>query len=244
MHIDLRHATLLLPILFVAALPRDAGQKASNDATARIVAAAQNVVKSLDETGRTKLLFRFDDAEQRKRWSNLPSPMVERRGIRMGDLTDAQRAAVMALLREALSADGVRKVTEIMRGDEVLKTTGGGAGPRGGGPPRGGPPPGGGPPAGGGRGGGGPMFGLDQYWLAFLGAPSTTAPWMLQFGGHHLAINLTLGGSNASMTPSLPAAQPAKYTFEGREVRPLGRENDKYVVPSVDQSVERLSEPS
>jgi hypothetical protein len=29
------------------------------------------------------------------------------------------------------------------------------------------------------------------------------------------------------MTPSLPAAQPAKYTFEGREVRPLGRENDK-----------------
>jgi hypothetical protein len=71
------------------------------------------------------------------------------------------------------------------------------------------------------------MFGLDNYWLAFLGAPSTTTPWMLQFGGHHLAINLTLGGSQASMTPSLPAAQPARYTFEGREVRPLGRENDK-----------------
>jgi len=38
---------------------------------------------------------------------------------------------------------------------------------------------------------------------------------------------LTLAGSNASMTPSLPAAQPAKYTIEGREVRPLGKENDK-----------------
>jgi hypothetical protein len=50
---------------------------------------------------------------------------------------------------------------------------------------------------------------------------------MLQFGGHHLAINLTLVGSQASMTPSLPAAQPAKYTIEGREVRPLGKENDK-----------------
>jgi len=50
---------------------------------------------------------------------------------------------------------------------------------------------------------------------------------MLQFGGHHLAINLTLAGSQASMTPSLPAAQPATYTFEGREIRPLGRENDK-----------------
>jgi len=86
---------------------------------------------------------------------------------------------------------------------------------------------GGGRGGGGGGRGGGPAFGLDNYWLAFLGAPSTTAPWMLQFGGHHLAINLTLGGANASMTPSLPATQPAAYTFEGREIRPLGRENDK-----------------
>jgi len=50
---------------------------------------------------------------------------------------------------------------------------------------------------------------------------------MLQFGGHHLAINLTLAGSRATMAPSLPAAQPATYTFEGREIRPLGKENDK-----------------
>jgi hypothetical protein len=50
---------------------------------------------------------------------------------------------------------------------------------------------------------------------------------MLQFGGHHLAINLTIGGSQASMTPSLPAAQPATFTVEGRTVRPLGDENDK-----------------
>ena len=141
----------------------------------------------------------------------------------MGDLTPAQRAAVMTLLQAALSRDGYRKVTEIMRGDEVLKATGGGAGPRGG------APAGGAPPGARGRGGpgGGPSFGEDEYYLAFLGTPSTTAPWMLQFGGHHLAINLTLAGSQASMTPSLPAAQPATYTFEGREIRPLGQENDK-----------------
>jgi Protein of unknown function (DUF3500) len=52
-------------------------------------------------------------------------------------------------------------------------------------------------------------------------------PWMLQFGGHHLAINLTLAGRQASMAPSLPAAQPAAYTIEGRTIRPLGNENDK-----------------
>ena len=50
---------------------------------------------------------------------------------------------------------------------------------------------------------------------------------MLQFGGHHLAINLTMAGSQATMAPSLPAAQPATYTFEGRTIRPLGNENDK-----------------
>jgi hypothetical protein len=103
-----------------------------------------------------------------------------------------------------------------MQGDEVLRHGEPANGPGGG--RRGGRP--GGP-------GGGVNFGKDQYFLAFLGTPSTTQPWMLQFGGHHLAINLTMGGSQASMTPSLPAAQPATYTIEGRTVRPLGAENDK-----------------
>jgi hypothetical protein len=116
----------------------------------------------------------------------------------------------MNLLVTALSKDGYQKVVDIMRGDEVLRTTNGGRG--GGG--RGGP-------------GGGPAFGEAEYYLAFVGTPSTTAPWMLQFGGHHLAINLTMAGSQATMAPSLPAAQPASYTVEGRTVRPLGRENDK-----------------
>ena len=50
---------------------------------------------------------------------------------------------------------------------------------------------------------------------------------MIQFGGHHLAINITIVGSNNVMTPSLPAAQPATYTLNGKTVRPLGDENDK-----------------
>jgi hypothetical protein len=180
------------------------------DATAKIVTAAQALLATLDAEGRSRLQFPFD-GPQKTRWSNLPSPMFERRGLLLADLTPAQRAAVTTLLTTALSRDGYRKVTEIMHGDEVLKNADGGGG-RG----RGGP---------GGR--GGPSFGEDQYYLAFVGIPSTAAPWMLQFGGHHLAINLTMAGRNVSMTPSLPAAQPATYTVEGREVRPLGPEHDK-----------------
>ena len=50
---------------------------------------------------------------------------------------------------------------------------------------------------------------------------------MLQFGGHHLAINVTIVGPNNVMTPSLPAAQPARYVLNGQTIRPLGDENDK-----------------
>jgi hypothetical protein len=193
---------------------------AQTDVTARIVASAQSVLAALDDAGRGKVQFPFD-GPQKTRWSNLPSPMFERRGLRLADVTPAQRASVMALLAVALSRDGYRKVVDIMRGDEVLRKTQGGGGR--------GAPTGGGAPAGGGRAGGrgGPTFGEDEYYLAFVGTPSTTAPWMLQYGGHHLAINLTLAGRQATMAPSLPAAQPASYSFEGRTIRPLGSENDK-----------------
>jgi len=202
--------------------------------TARIVAAAQAVVATLDEAGRAKVQFPFD-GPQKTRWSNLPSGIFQRQGLRLGDLTPAQRTAVMSLLSTALSQEGYRKVTEIMRGDEVLRTADGGGASRGGAAPAGVAPggapapgaPAGGRARGGRGGGGGVIFGQDEYFLAFVGTPSTSTPWMLQFGGHHLAINLTLAGSQASMTPSLQAAQPAIYTFEGREIRPLGRENDK-----------------
>ncbi len=50
---------------------------------------------------------------------------------------------------------------------------------------------------------------------------------MIQFGSHHLAINVTIVGKTNVTTPSLPAAQPAIYKLNGETVRPLGREYDK-----------------
>ena len=199
----LRIATLTCCAAAVTLAVTLTGQRApmTADRTALIVKAAQAVINSLDEAGKKKVQFAYDDEAQRKRWSNLPGPMVQRDGVRLADLAPSQRETIMKLLQVALSAEGYRKVVDIMDGDEVLRTQG--------------------------SGGGKVQFGKEQYWLAFIGTPSTTTPWMLQFGGHHLAINLTMAGSQATMTPSLPAAQPATYTFEGRTVRPLGKENDK-----------------
>lgn len=204
-----RTASLLLGIVLVVGAggqQRNAPPAQANpaDATARIVKAAEALLTTLDDAGRARVQFPFD-GPQLTRWSNLPTGIFRREGLRMGDLTPPQRASATSLLQAALSADGYRKVTDIIRAEEVLRAGSGGRGP-------------------GGR--GGLIFGQDEYYLAFLGKPSTTARWMLQFGGHHLAINLTLAGSQASMTPSLPATQPATYTFEGREIRPLGKEND------------------
>ena len=218
-----------------------ASQNATSQAevTRRVVTAAQALLATLDDSGRSKVQFPFD-GPQKTRWSNLPSGAFQREGLRLGDLTQPQRDAVTALLSVALSRDGVRKVGDIMRGDEVLRQTGGGRGPGRG--PNGrdggrGPQADGQDGAGragrgdgrgrGGPGGGGANFGEDLYYVAFVGTPSVTTPWMLQFGGHHLAINLTMAGSDATMAPSLPAAQPASYTVEGRTIRPLGNENDK-----------------
>ena len=193
-----RRLTLTAALVAIAAITGQAQRPP--DTTARIVAAAQAVAASLDDAGRAKLQFPFD-SPQKAKWSNLPSPMFQRFGIRLTDLTQLQRDAVMKLLSVALSAEGYQKVVDVMRGDEILKRNSGGRG--------------------------GPAFGQDEYYLAYLGTPSTTAPWMLQYGGHHLAINLTMAGNQTTMAPSLPAAQPATFTWEGRTVRPLGDENDK-----------------
>lgn len=59
--------------------------------------------------------------------------------------------------------------------------------------------------------------------------PSEKDPWMLQFGGHHLALNITIAGEHGILTPTLTGAQPALYTVNGKTVRPLGQESDKAI---------------
>jgi hypothetical protein len=168
----------------------------------KIVASANGFLSSLDEGQRGKVLFEFNDATQRAKWSNLPTTMVPRAGLKMGDLSAPQRKAAMDLLAAMLSKRGYEKVLAIVEGDEMLKAGSSGRG-------------------------GAPMFGRDLYYISVLGKPSASDPWMLQFGGHHLALNITMVGRDGILTPSHTAAQPAKYTVDGKTVRPLGAENDK-----------------
>lgn len=168
-------------------------------ATSRIVRAANAFLSTLDEKQRQSVQFAFNDEKQRANWSNLPTTFVLRGGVSLKDLNRVQRSAAMALISSTLSPAGFEKVEQIMEGDQVLK---GGEGNN-------------------------PMFGKDLYYLSILGKPSEKDPWMLQFGGHHLALNVTIAGERGILTPTLTGVQPALYTSNGKTVRPLGQESDK-----------------
>ena len=131
-------------------------------------------------------------------WSNYPVSDVPRPGIQLGKLTPAQRAAAMHLLQTVLSAKGYQTVREVMGSDQALSEQG--------------------QPF---------ASGEAVYTLAIFGTPSATAPWMIEFGGHHLGLNIVIAGSHGVMTPTLEGAQPSVYTANGKTVRVLAAENDK-----------------
>ena len=61
--------------------------------------------------------------------------------------------------------------------------------------------------------------GPDAYMLAIFGTPSATAPWEVQFNGHHLGVNVTIIGANHVLAPTLTAAYPNIYTKGDTEDR-------------------------
>jgi hypothetical protein len=208
-------------------------QAAPKFPTANAVTAAAKFLDSLDAKQREKAAFEFASTKK-SNWSNLPVMMTPRNGVALGELTKEQRALAMDVVASVTSKSGYQKVVDIMDGDQQLAEGKGGGGrgprrgPRGGGPggPPGGRGPGGRGPGGRGPGGGGNMFGSAKYYLAIFGTPSETKPWMVQFGGHHLGINVTVIGPHFVLTPTHTGAQPALYTRKGQQVRPLGLEND------------------
>ena len=176
---------------------------ASTSATASIVAAANAFIGTLTDVQKARTVFAASDATQRAKWSNFPTGIFQRNGVKIGELTDAQRAALLSMLSAAFSSRGYNKIINIVNADQALKNT---------------------------SGGGGLTFGLAEYYVSFVGTPSTTTAWMLQFGGHHLAINFPVSNDTTRLGPSLTGVQPQSVTANGETVRPLGAETDKAYV--------------
>lgn len=192
-------ATLAFVMMTLPWSQEVAGQQTKSEVVAEVVKAARQLLEGLDESQRKKVQFSFTDKKQQRNWSNLPEGIVQRKGLRWGDLNDQTKKRVMNLIHATMSMEGTQQVIDNMDGDETLKA---GAGGR-------------------------VRFGRDEYFFSLLGTPSTTTPWMWQFGGHHLAINATICGDEMTLSPSLTGGQPIDFTIDGRTVRQVAKEEDR-----------------
>ncbi|MCY3901190.1 MAG: DUF3500 domain-containing protein [Caldilineaceae bacterium] len=158
---------------------------------APIVSAALDFIELLDEQQRAAGLLPFD-SNKRPNWSNLPEGMLpfDRNGIRIGDLNEDQFSALLAFLSTAMGADGLDKVTAIVAAELVLAESSRAS-----------------------------RSGLSEgnYWLGFFGTPSPTEPWAWQFGGHHLAVNMSISNSRTSMSPTFIGVEPAVFSADAVE---------------------------
>ena len=95
-----------------------------DDQTNKVVSAANDLLGTLSDAEKSKALFKFNDEAQRLRWSNLPTGIFERKGLRMGDLKPEQLVAVMNVLKTTLSETGYQQIVDNVAAEETLNEGG------------------------------------------------------------------------------------------------------------------------
>ncbi|WP_409375179.1 DUF3500 domain-containing protein [Streptomyces justiciae] len=156
--------------------------------TDALVKAAQAFLDGLSAKERKSCTFDID-ADEWTAWSNVDG--YDRKGVRMGDLTEKQRNLGYALLGEALSADGLTQTRGIMKLNAFLGDS---------------------------NGGNQKTLTEGHYFFTFMGTPSTTKPWGFQYEGHHVAINYFVLGDQVVMTPTFMGSEPTTGTYKGEKI--------------------------
>ena len=160
-------------------------------------AAAQALAASVDADRRAKLVLAFD-ASERTDWHYTPR---SRPGLSFAQLDRAQREAVHALLKTALSAVGHRKVLNIVELELVLREI---------------------------ETFGSLMRDPEKYSLVIFGTPDAKAPWGWRFEGHHISLHFTLHGPAIASAPSFLGANPAEVRKGPKKgTRVLAAEEDE-----------------
>jgi hypothetical protein len=162
-----------------------------------ITTSAQRMLSTLPADIRKQAVFAFGDT-MRLKWTNLPVGLVPRPGVQYGSLSDSSRLAVHELFTTVLSSRGYLKLTSIMQLDDILNVLYKDA--------------------------------LDtkkidektyqqirnlnwahgNYYLSFWGEPLATEPWGFNFGGHHMALNITVTGAAVSFSPFFIGTDPSQ----------------------------------
>lgn len=171
----------------------------------KVVCLAENFKATLSTSQLALMQLDYTKANAVK-WSNLPQALVQtkRVGISFAELSATQKDAVQALLKEVTGTtanEGYSELQQIMGADNYLNANGGGS-----------------------------TYGDGNYYIAFLGTPSTTGLWELQFGGHHFALANTYNQAKlVGATPSFRAVEPmAAFALNGAQVQPIEQERKAF----------------
>lgn len=168
--------------------------------TAPVNKAAAAFVASLGDAQRKKTLLPVDDSEWRQ-WDNRHFAM--RQGMGFFEMSEAQRKLASDLLRESLSARGLKVTRDIMNLNGTLGEMTGNF----------------------------EEYSEWFYWITIMGEPGGSTPWGWQLDGHHVIINYFVLGDQVVMTPVFMGSEPVKAEggkFKGTEV--LQSEQDKGLV--------------
>src|ERR1700749_4944914 len=88
-----KHSCIVLALL-LACLQHGLAQSS----TGKVVGAANKFLATLSAEQKQKVMYAYDDKDQRSRWSNLPTGFVPRGGINLKEMSSPQRDAAMALM--------------------------------------------------------------------------------------------------------------------------------------------------
>ncbi len=128
------------------------------------------------------------------RWSNLPCGLSCRNGLLFSSLTTAQIAAANAVIQAASGTTTEEGFAEFSQVRAADAYLGQSQG----------------------------GYSDGNYIIAFLGTPSLTGKWMLQFGGHHYAQNIAFNaGKVIGTTPSHQGVEPLTFTNTSGTYSPL-----------------------
>jgi hypothetical protein len=174
--------------------------------TDRMAGAAADWLASLDPARRAKGCYPFPATEERTTWYYTPT---ERGGLPLAEMGPVSQRLAHRLLASGLSDGGYATAATVMGLENVLDATEGWRQ--------------------GDEGRAGPHRGRDPqlYFVSVFGDPGMGS-WGWRVGGHHLAVNYTLGeGGAVSASPLFLGANPARTGLVGPAVlAPLAAEED------------------
>jgi hypothetical protein len=162
------------------------------ETAARMAAAARALIGSSTKEQQVVLNPGFDDFDldsPRRQWTYLPE--LDRPGLSLGAMPDAQRKLAHELITASVSMEGYAKVVSIMAMEHVRRALTLVSAPE-----------------------NAHLFDPERYCFRIFGDPASPggrAPWGWQLAGHHVVLNFTVAGDYVSGTPCMFGSVPASF---------------------------------